>query len=86
MTNNDLVQKLWNLCDVLREDGINYSDYVTELVMLLFIKMVHENTEGYWYQKLYAELQQNDLAPFVVKWEFTHWQGIDGGGYILEGG
>ncbi len=28
MTNNDIVQKLWNLCDVLRDDGINYSDYV----------------------------------------------------------
>ena len=45
MTNNDIVQKLWNLCDVLRDDGINYSDYVTELVLLLFLKMVHENTE-----------------------------------------
>ncbi|WP_234111840.1 class I SAM-dependent DNA methyltransferase [Enterobacter hormaechei] len=43
---NDIVQKLWNLCDVLRDDGINYSDYVTELVLLLFIKMVHENTEA----------------------------------------
>ncbi|MDK9706391.1 MAG: type I restriction-modification system subunit M [Desulforhopalus sp.] len=46
MTNNGIVQKLWNLCDVLRDDGINYSDYVTELVLLLFIKMVHENTEA----------------------------------------
>jgi len=46
MTNNNIVQKLWNLCDVLRDDGINYSDYVTELVLLLFIKMVHENTEN----------------------------------------
>ncbi|QEM83753.1 N-6 DNA methylase [Halomonas binhaiensis] len=42
MANNDIVQKLWNLCDVLRDDGINYSDYVTELVLLLFIKMAHE--------------------------------------------
>jgi type I restriction enzyme M protein len=51
MTNNDIVQKLWNLCDVLRDDGINYSDYVTELVLLLFIKMVHENTEAGTLQK-----------------------------------
>ncbi len=42
MTSNDIVQKLWNLCDVLRDDGINYSDYVTELVLLLFIKMEYE--------------------------------------------
>lgn len=46
MNHNDIVQKLWNLCDVLRDDGINYSDYVTELVLLLFIKMVNENTEA----------------------------------------
>lgn len=46
MSNNDIVQKLWTLCDVLRDDGINYSDYVTELVLLLFIKMEFENTES----------------------------------------
>ncbi len=46
MTNNDIVQKLWNLCDVLRDDGINYLDYVTELVLLLFIKMESENVEA----------------------------------------
>jgi type I restriction-modification system DNA methylase subunit len=39
MSNSDIAQKLWNLCDVLRDDGTNYSDYVTELVLLLFIKM-----------------------------------------------
>ncbi len=46
MTNNDIVQKLWNLCDVLRDDGINYSDYVTELVLLLFIKMEYEQAQS----------------------------------------
>ncbi len=45
MTHNDIVQKLWNLCDVLRDDGINYSDYVTELVFLLFLKMAHEQSQ-----------------------------------------
>ena len=51
MSNNEIVQKLWNLCDVLRDDGINYSDYVTELVLLLFIKMEYENTEAGILQK-----------------------------------
>ena len=51
MTTQDIVQKLWNLCDVLRDDGINYSDYVTELVLLLFPKMVHEQTEAGIIQK-----------------------------------
>lgn len=46
MTNSDIVQKLWNLCDVLRDDGINYSDYVTELVLLLFVKMEYEQVQN----------------------------------------
>ena len=46
MSNNEIVQKLWNLCDVLRDDGINYSDYVTELVLLLFIKMDYEQAQA----------------------------------------
>jgi type I restriction enzyme M protein len=46
MTHNDIVQKLWNLCDVLRDDGINYSDYVTELVLLLFVKMEYEQVRN----------------------------------------
>ncbi|MDR6960360.1 type I restriction enzyme M protein [Pseudomonas brassicacearum] len=46
MTNSDIVQKLWNLCDVLRDDGINYSDYVAELVLLLFIKMEFEQVQN----------------------------------------
>lgn len=45
MSTSNIVQKLWNLCDVLRDDGINYSDYVTELVLLLFIKMEYENMQ-----------------------------------------
>ncbi|MBE9008900.1 N-6 DNA methylase [Pseudanabaenaceae cyanobacterium LEGE 13415] len=38
----DIVQKLWNLCHVLRDDGITYLQYVTELTYLLFLKMMQE--------------------------------------------
>lgn len=38
----DLVQKLWNLCNVLRDAGITYQQYVTELSFLLFLKMAKE--------------------------------------------
>jgi len=42
MTNQEIVKKLWNLCNVLRDDGINYQQYVTELTYLLFLKMMKE--------------------------------------------
>lgn len=38
----DIVQKLWNLCNILKDDGITYQDYVTELTYLLFLKMSQE--------------------------------------------
>lgn len=47
MGNQDIVQKLWNLCNVLRDDGITYHQYVTELTYVLFLKMMKEtNKEG----------------------------------------
>lgn len=43
----DIVQKLWNLCNDLRDDGVTYHQYVTELTYLLFLKMAKEtNQEG----------------------------------------
>lgn len=38
----DIVQKLWNLCNDLRDDGVTYHQYVTELTYLLFLKMAKE--------------------------------------------
>jgi type I restriction enzyme M protein len=39
-----IVQKLWNYCNVLRDDGVSYGDYVEQLTYLLFLKMVDEQT------------------------------------------
>lgn len=40
-----LVAKLWNYCNLLRDDGLSYGDYVEQLTYLLFLKMAHERTE-----------------------------------------
>ena len=37
-----LVQKLWDFCDVLRDDGLSYGDYIEQLTYLLFLKMADE--------------------------------------------
>ncbi len=42
---NGLVQKLWNYCNVLRDDGLSYGDYVEQLTYLLFLKMADEQTK-----------------------------------------
>src|SRR5687768_18408439 len=39
-----LVDKLWNYCNLLRDDGLSYGDYVEQLTYLLFLKMADEHT------------------------------------------
>ena len=51
MANNgssQIVQKLWNYCNILRDDGLSYGDYVQQLTTLLFLKMAHERTQPPW--------------------------------------
>src|SRR3954462_4413688 len=40
-----LVAKLWNYCNLLRDDGLSYGDYLEQLTYLLFLKMAHERTQ-----------------------------------------
>jgi type I restriction enzyme M protein len=42
---NGLVQRLWSYCNVLRDDGLSYGDYLEQLTFLLFLKMADEQTK-----------------------------------------
>ncbi len=69
MNNQEIVQKLWNLCNVLRDDGITYQQYVTELTYILFLKMMKEQQtenvipEGYRWDDL-LEKEGVELKTF----------------------
>lgn len=69
MTNAEIVSKLWNLCNVLRDDGITYHQYVTELTYILFLKMAKETgaekniPEGYRWDDLKVK-EGMDLKRF----------------------
>jgi len=45
MTPAAIVSKLWHYCNVLRDDGMSYGDYVEQLTYLLFLKMADERTK-----------------------------------------
>jgi len=66
---SDIVQKLWNLCNVLRDDGVTYLQYVTELTYLLFLKMMQETgnesqlPKGYRWSDL-IDREGQDLMTF----------------------
>src|ERR1035437_4319431 len=61
----DIVAKLWSLCHVLRDDGVTYNEYVTELTFLLFLKMLEETGK-------------EDRLPKQYRWgELAKREGLD---------
>ncbi len=58
-TTTDIVAKLWSLCHVLRDDGVTYNEYVTELTYLLFLKMLEETGKE---ERLPSAYRWADLA------------------------
>ncbi len=60
MNRSNIVQKLWNYCNVLRDDGMSYGDYVEQLTYLLFLKMSDERTQ--------APYSQTSIVPEQWGW------------------
>ena len=56
-----IVQKLWNFCNVLRDDGVSYGDYVEQLTYLLFLKLADEQTK--------PPLNKPSTIPSDLDWE-----------------
>src|SRR5579883_2622514 len=64
-----IVQKLWNYCNILRDDGMSYGDYVEQLTYLLFLKMAHERTQ--------KPLNQPPIIPKEYAWpNLLEYEGI----------
>ena len=67
MSTIDIVQKLWNLCNVLRDDGITYHQYVTELTYILFLKMLDETGEENTLKADVLKAYQKSLEQYARK-------------------
>lgn len=63
-----VVQKLWNYCNLLRDDGLSYGDYVEQLTYLLFLKMADERTNPPYSEPAFVP------AP----WDWPHLKALDG--------
>ena len=80
MTNQEIVSKLWNLCNVLRDDGITYHQYVTELTYILFLKMMNETGQEENIKKsiIKDDTRKEPLAIESYTWEsFAKMQGVE---------
>jgi type I restriction enzyme M protein len=56
-----IVQKLWGYCTILRDDGLSYPDYVEQLTYLLFLKMADEQA--------LPEMDSDAIVPKGFDWK-----------------
>ena len=56
-----LVDKLWQYCHVLRDDGVSTIEYTEQLTYLLFLKMAHERE--------HRELKPERIVPADCSWQ-----------------
>jgi type I restriction enzyme M protein len=70
-TTHDIVAKLWNLCNVLKDDGVTYHQYVTELTYLLFLKMAKETGRE---EGIPAEWRWDVLETLQGLSQFNHYK------------
>lgn len=71
MSTQDLVAKLWNLCNLLRDDGVTYHEYINELTYLVFLKMVEETgrEENIPVGYRWADLENYDAATRLEEYK-----------------
>ena len=65
-----LVKKLWSYCNVLRDDGLSYQDYLEQLTFLLFLKMADERA---------AQTNEEQPVPEGYRWSdlsAPHMEGV----------
>jgi type I restriction enzyme M protein len=71
MKTTEIVAKLWSLCHVLRDDGVTYNEYVTELTFLLFLKMLQETGRE---SRLPEKYRWKELARREGLEQLTHYK------------
>ena len=69
MTTSSIVSKVWNYCNILRDDGVSYGDYLEQLTYLLFLKMAYE----------YSKPPYNRQTIIEKKYDWESLHSINGG-------
>ena len=72
-TSSSVGQKLWNYCNVLRDAGLSYGDYLEQLTYLIFLKMMDERS-----QPPFTRLPDYQPAPVPKGYDWSSLMARDG--------
>jgi hypothetical protein len=82
MNTSSLVQKVWNFCHTLRDDGVGYGDYLEQLTYLLFLKLAHEYAQEPYNRDTHIPRAMTGpacAARPASRWRRTTWHAAQAG-------
>lgn len=78
MTDSSIISKIWNLANVLRDDGVGYGDYLEQITYLLFLKMADELNKPPYNKGLVFPRLKDVEGNEVPDSEIANWATLSG--------
>jgi type I restriction enzyme M protein len=78
MTDSAIISKIWNLANVLRDDGVGYGDYLEQITYLLFLKMADELNKPPYKKGLKFPRIKDVENKEISFGEFCNWETLSG--------
>lgn len=74
MTDSSIISKIWNLANVLRDDGVGYGDYLEQITYLLFLKMADELNKPPYNKDLHFPRLKDVENKEIKDGEYCNWE------------
>ncbi len=78
MTDSSIISKIWNLANVLRDDGVGYGDYLEQITYLLFLKMADELNKPPYNKDLHFPKLKNVEGKEIEDADICNWETLSG--------
>lgn len=78
MNESAIISKIWNLANVLRDDGVGYGDYLEQITYLLFLKMADELNQPPYSKNLKFPKLKDVEGKEIEDGETCNWQTLVG--------
>lgn len=76
MNNSAIITKIWNLANVLRDDGVSYGDYLEQITYLLFLKMADELNRPPYNKGLQFPRLKDVEGKEITDAEICNWENL----------
>ena len=71
---SNLISKVWNFANILRDDGVSYGDYLEQITYLLFLKMADEMSKPPYSKTIKFPRIKDSENNEIANGELCNWE------------